>query len=285
VLPAADVEVYYDIEGLPDDGFNYLIGAAVARDGSLECRSFWASDRPEQATAFSQFADFVAGLPGCKLFHFGRYDSDALSQVQEELNLDKRDRLEWILAESTNVLTVVHSHVYFPVYSNSLKDIAAFLGFQWSDADASGLLSMEWREMWDLSRDPSLRERLIRYNREDCLALKHVCDFDRRAVVSVTNPGTPNPSEPGTPRVQPKERAGLSIRPETNAQHGLPVRKLNGSRSDFVQSPIWGSVVSRRGRRTLELANVNAIKDFGRPPFLLGFDLNQARLFGIRRKL
>ena len=201
VLPAADVEVYYDIEGLPDDGFNYLIGAVVVGNGSLECRSFWASDRAEQATTFSQFADFVAGLPDCKLFHFGRYDSDVLSQVREELNLDKRNRIDRILADSTNVLAVVRSHVYFPVYSNSLKDVASFLGFHWSDADASGLLSMMWREMWDLSRDSSLRERLIRYNLEDCLALKHVCDFVRRAVVSATNPGTPDSSGPGAPKV------------------------------------------------------------------------------------
>lgn len=201
VLPAADVEVYFDIEGLPDDGFNYLIGAVVARNGSVEYYSFWTSDRGEQAAAFSQFGDVVAGIPNCKLFHYGRYDSDALSQIREELDTENKDRIDRILKVSTNVLGLVNSHVYFPVYSNSLKNIASFLGFQWSDAEASGLLSMMWREMWDLSRDPSLREKLVRYNRDDCLALKHVSDFIRRAAASASNPDAHDPSDLETPNV------------------------------------------------------------------------------------
>jgi hypothetical protein len=201
VLPVADVEVYYDIEGFPDDGFEYLIGAAVARNGRVECHAFWASDRAEQATAFSRFVELVAGLPGCKLFHFGRYDTDALRRVREDLDPDRRERIDRILADSINVLAVIHAHVYFPVYSNSLKEVASFLGYQWSDADASGLLSMMWREMWELSHDPSLQERLIRYNREDCLALKHVCNFVRSAVIRATGPELPDPHMPGGPTV------------------------------------------------------------------------------------
>jgi hypothetical protein len=35
-----------------------------------------------------------------------------------------------ILARATNVLSVIHPHVYFPSYSNGLKEIGQFLGFQ-----------------------------------------------------------------------------------------------------------------------------------------------------------
>jgi predicted RecB family nuclease len=202
LLPAADVEVYYDIEGLPDDDFHYLIGAAVVRNGHVECHAFWASDQAEQASAFSRFVDLVSGLPGCKLFHYGRYDADALSRVRENLDPDRREGIDRILADSINVLAVIHAHFYFPVYSNSLKEVASFLGYQWSDVDASGLLSMMWREMWELSHDASLQQRLIRYNREDCLALKQVCDFVRSAVIRVTSPELPDQiGGPGRPKV------------------------------------------------------------------------------------
>jgi predicted RecB family nuclease len=201
VLPVADIEVYFDIEGLPDDGFEYLVGAAVAQNGRVECHAFWASNRAEQATAFARFVDLVAGLPGCKLFHFGRYDTDALRRVREDLDLDRRERIDRILADSINVLAVIHAHVYFPVYSNSLKEVASFLGYQWSHADASGMLSIMWREMWELSHDPSLQERLICYNREDCLALKQVCDFVRSAVIRATSSELPDPIRPGGPTV------------------------------------------------------------------------------------
>src|SRR5262249_47282674 len=170
-LPAADTEVYYDIEGLPEGDFYYLIGAAVVQKGETRLHSFWAESRSEQTAAFQQFVDLVASLPGCKLFHFGRYDADAVRQAAGN-NPHVRAHAERIHSESMDVLRLVDSHVYFPTYSSSLKEIASFLGFRCSQADASGLQAIIWRERWELSRDPFLKERLIQYNREDCLALQ-----------------------------------------------------------------------------------------------------------------
>jgi predicted RecB family nuclease len=188
-LPAAETEVYYDIEGLPGGDFYYLIGAAVVQKGEPRLHSFWADSTSDQTAIFLQFVDLVAGLPGCKLFHFGRYDADAVRKAAGN-NPHLSAEVERILSESTDVLRLVHSHIYFPTYSSSLKEIASFLAFRWSEAAASGAQTIVWRERWELSRDPSLKETLIRYNREDCLALKVVCDFVRTAIdARPVNPG------------------------------------------------------------------------------------------------
>jgi Predicted nuclease (RecB family) len=60
------------------------------------------------------------------------------------------------LGEATNVLTVIHSHVYFPVYTNSLKEIAGYLGFRWTESEASGIQSIILRDTWDASHRPRL---------------------------------------------------------------------------------------------------------------------------------
>lgn len=46
------------------------------------------------------------------------------------------------ISASVNVLAPLHSEVYFPTYSNSLKDIGKYPGFSWTDATASGLQSL-----------------------------------------------------------------------------------------------------------------------------------------------
>jgi Predicted nuclease (RecB family) len=86
--PTAPVSVYFDIEGLPEQEFYYLIGALVVQDGKETHHAFWADSPAEQQSIFLQFSRLVAGLAPCKLFHFGRYDSDAIKAMQSGLDED-----------------------------------------------------------------------------------------------------------------------------------------------------------------------------------------------------
>ena len=40
-----------------------------------------------------------------------------------------------------------------------------------------GFDSIIWRKRWERTQDDELKTRLLRYNQEDCLALKMVTDF------------------------------------------------------------------------------------------------------------
>ena len=77
-----------------------------------------------------------------------------------------------LIAESVNVLSVIYAQIYFPTYSNGLKEIAQYLGFQWSESDASGLNTLMWRSQWESSQDSCLKQTLVTYNAEDCEALE-----------------------------------------------------------------------------------------------------------------
>ena len=75
------------------------------------------------------------------------------------------------LRRMVNLNEEVFGRVYFPVRSNGLKDIGAFLGASWVEPGASGLQSLVWRHLWEESHDASLKEKLVRYNQDDCSAL------------------------------------------------------------------------------------------------------------------
>ena len=81
------------------------------------------------------------------------------------------------IKSSVNYLSLIYGQIYFPTFSNSLKEVAGYLGFKWSEANASGIKAIVWREEWEKSQEASLQQKLTVYNAEDCEALSYVTEF------------------------------------------------------------------------------------------------------------
>ncbi|MGA7883381.1 MAG: ribonuclease H-like domain-containing protein, partial [Terrimicrobiaceae bacterium] len=165
--------MYLDVEGLPDREFYYLIGARVRHVEGATTHSFWADTVAEEGKIWREFFDLLAGIDRPVLIHYGCYESIFLKRMRERYG----GALEGSAAANAiqsplNLLSTIYARICFPTYSNGLKEIAAYLGYRWSDAFSSGLLSIAWRERWTLFGEPSDREKLIRYNVEDCDALE-----------------------------------------------------------------------------------------------------------------
>src|SRR5258708_22149672 len=80
------------------------------------------------------------------------------------------DLVSRLMDSAVNLLAIVYAQVYFPTYSNSLKDIAQYLGFSWSEPVASGLMALQWRRQWEHTHEHELKRKLLTYNAEDCAA-------------------------------------------------------------------------------------------------------------------
>jgi predicted RecB family nuclease len=170
-------EVYLDIEGLPDRDFYYLIGALVVSEGQQTFHSFWADTKSDEALIFSQFAETVSQLSDFRVFHFGDYDAVAMRRIAATLPDRPRQQFDTILSQSVNVLSLVYPHVYFPTYSNSLKDVGRYLGIEYPLPETSGLHSVISRMRWEIDRSAEVKARLVDYNRMDCLILKELTLF------------------------------------------------------------------------------------------------------------
>ena len=92
----------------------------------------------------------------------------------EERHGGDRELIRRIETKAVNVLSLIYSRVYFPACSNDLKSVAGCLGFRWSVPGASGMQSVVWRHDREEARDDALKQRLLAYNEEDCLALERV---------------------------------------------------------------------------------------------------------------
>ena len=153
--------VYLDVEALPDRDFYYLIGVRVNASDSVVQRSFWVDDAGGEGKAWRDFLDMLAEIVNPVLIHYGSFETVFLKRMAERYG----EPLEGSGAASAiksalNLLSFLFGQVYFPTYSNALKDIGAWLGCKWSSTTPSGIQSIIWRTNWEQSRDPSIKQNL-----------------------------------------------------------------------------------------------------------------------------
>jgi predicted RecB family nuclease len=71
---------------------------------------------------------------------------------------------------------VIKRATEWPLSSQSIKAIAKYLGFRWRDTNPSGATSIEWYNRWIETVDPAIKQRILDYNEDDCLATGVVVD-------------------------------------------------------------------------------------------------------------
>src|SRR3954454_1686791 len=189
--------VYFDVEGIPDRDFYYLVGLCYRRAGLDIHEAFWADDPQDEREMWATCLQALTLLHDPVLVHFGSYETEFLKHMKALYHGEGSGEAELVsrlITSSVNVLSPLHAQVYFPTYSNGLKDIARYLGYRWSDANASGLHALMWRSEWETSRDPNLKRKLITYNAEDCEAAQRVAE----AVTAICSEQESEASEPSS---------------------------------------------------------------------------------------
>jgi hypothetical protein len=179
-LSSGPTAIYIDFEGTTDENHIYLLGALITENGKpVEKYAFWSDHKQKEETIFKELFALLQRYPETAIYHYGSYETKALKQaVKKWPKLVKH----WPAIEKrvVNLLGYLRTHVYPPTYSNGLKELGAFLNFKWDSQDADGFLSMEWRRQWQETGLESWKEKLIRYNGDDCQVLYHVHQWFQR---------------------------------------------------------------------------------------------------------
>ena len=169
--------VFLDVEGLPDRDFYYLIGIRIqTAEGSVQ-HSFWANDAKEEKLIWNDFLGVLSEITNPHLIHYGSYETTFLKRMCDRHGGPPAgSQAATAVDHATNLLSFIYAQIYFPTYSNALKEIAGYLGFRWSGSLTSGLETIVWRHRWEVSRDPEVKQALLDYNGQDCEALELVAN-------------------------------------------------------------------------------------------------------------
>jgi uncharacterized protein len=184
-LPHTGLEIFFDIEVDPMRDVCYLHGFLERRHGdeSSECYVAFFSDAPSaegEEAAFAGAWSYLQDRRGAVVYYYSNYERTVWRRLQASYpDVCTREDVDSLFAAGRSVdlyTDVVLRSTDWPVHDYSLKTLARYLGFKWRDPHPSGAASIEWYERWTETRDPSLKQRILEYNEDDCRATRVLLD-------------------------------------------------------------------------------------------------------------
>ena len=186
------VPTFLDVEGMSDHDFYYLIGLRFESHGVTVERSFWADRSDGEREIWESCLITLKSIENAQIVSYGAYETRFLKRMRERYvrEPDDVEFVDKLITTSVNLVSYIFGKVYFPTYTNSLKEVARYLGFEWSWPQASGAAAPLLRRKWELCADDELKRELVDYNISDCGAaakvagaLERICgngasDFD-----------------------------------------------------------------------------------------------------------
>jgi len=192
-LPDADIELFFDVETDPFRDLCYLHGFFKRIGGDTATEEYIAFFADEAAVesereAFAKAWEFVRDHPDAVVYYYSHYEKTIWRKLARRYpRIASEDEVSELFDGPRFIdlySDVVRSHMIWPTVSLSLKTLAKFVGFAWRDTDPSGAGSIEWFHQWVETGDPSVRQRILEYNEDDCAATRVLVD----AIAQMTGP-------------------------------------------------------------------------------------------------
>lgn len=180
VLPMSEKEIYFDIEADPMRDFVYLHGFVERMHGRPDTARFipMFADRPdptEEEAIFQRAWTYLRDRTvDSTIYYYSKYERTAYKKLAEKYpRVCSVSDVEELFAKPAMIdllYDVVAKSTEWPTYDRSIKTLAQYLGFKWRDTHPSGAASIEWYHRWVETSDPAIKQRILDYNEDDCLA-------------------------------------------------------------------------------------------------------------------
>jgi predicted RecB family nuclease len=180
-FPKADVELFFDIETDPMRDICYLHGFVERRKQDCSTEkfiAFFASDPTpeEEEKAFAAAWEYIKASMPCSIYYYSKYERTIWRKLQKKYpNVATKEEIEALFSSELSIdllFDVVKPKTEWPTRDHTIKTLAYYLGFSWRDTDPSGAASIEWYHRWVETKDESIRNRILEYNEDDCVATR-----------------------------------------------------------------------------------------------------------------
>lgn len=177
-FPETAREVYLDMEADPTRDVDYLMGMLI-RDGAHGEVSYERilAEKPDDEKAMWQaFLDRIAGWDDFVIYHYATYERMAFDRLMLRHGAPA-ELAGKFHSRAYDLHAKVVDSVVLPLYFYTLKDVAKYIGFRWSDPEAGGAESVAWYDRWLKTGDRAFLDRILRYNEDDVRATLALRDW------------------------------------------------------------------------------------------------------------
>jgi uncharacterized protein len=179
-------EVFFDIEAVPMRGIVYLHGFVERQYARPETATFIphfaAGIEPmhEEAAFRGAWKYLTARVQDSTIYYYSKYERTEYKKLAVKYPaVCSVGEVKSLFANPAMIdlyFDVIKRATEWPLYSQSIKAIAKYLGFQWRDTSPSGAASIEWYNRGIETDDFAIKQRILDYNEDDCLATGVVVD-------------------------------------------------------------------------------------------------------------
>jgi len=180
-LERKQIEIFIDIESIPEENFYYLMGVLISENENQKYHSFWSNTLKDEEASWLNLRNLIEIYPDKPIYHYGSFEPKAFDVLSKRYNTN----IDSLKNRMVNVNTFIFGKIYFPAYSNGLKELGRVLGMKWTNINASGLQSIVWRNYWE-NGDLDFKQNLLSYNEDDCFALRILTNELTRIQMSAT---------------------------------------------------------------------------------------------------
>jgi predicted RecB family nuclease len=184
-LPSSETELFFDVETDPMRDICYLHGFVERHNSDPQTEKYVAfyANQPkpdEERSAFEQAWKYIQSCMPCVIYYYSPYERTTWRKLQNRYpDVMTEANVENMFSSDVAAdlyLDVVKSKTEWPTNDYSIKTLATYLGFKWRDEEPSGAASIEWYNRWVETGDTAIRQRILDYNEDDCIAMRVLLD-------------------------------------------------------------------------------------------------------------
>ena len=171
-LPRKPVQVFFDAEGDEDGVSSTCSASSWSRATARRCTPSGRTARTRRCRCSTPSWTCWTAARTLPSSTTAATRGTLLKRMRKVVT--RKGLVDRTLANAVNVLSVIHASVYFPTFSNGLKESAGTWAAPGRRRTPPGLQSLVWRARWEQAREQCWKDKLLTYNAEDCAALRKV---------------------------------------------------------------------------------------------------------------
>ena len=110
------------------------------------------------------------------VLHYGETERIAILNLARQLDLNIKE-IEILKSRFIDLHLIVRGSWILPIRNYSLKTVANWMGFNWKQKNVSGSKALYWWIQYKSTSNDLFLKKIIKYNRDDCLATLHIAKW------------------------------------------------------------------------------------------------------------
>ena len=170
----------FDIESNPDYKHDFLYGFLKIKNlfSKKEALIYEPILNIKNNTreSYRQIIKILFSHKEWSVLHYGETEKIAIINIAKKLNFSVEE-IDSLTSRFIDLHTLIRKSWILPLKNYSLKTVSNWLGFVWSQQNASGSKALYWWIQYQITENEIFLKKIIQYNKDDCLATLRIAEY------------------------------------------------------------------------------------------------------------